>query len=264
MSAGGPSLGPRLRRRARRLWDWLFPPRVELPEEVRRLITSVYPTLDLRRVSFHRGLPHLLRGVASGMALPAVLSPVRCRIYIEARHWDTASVSGLGLLLHEAFHALQMQEAGPGLGLLRPFLVLYLACAAGNGFLYHRHPMERDAYRVAGRSRSLFECADGAPGCVSVPTSDLRFWRRLARSTPGGRAVSSPVAKLLFAPAVLLWLLTWTGAVALLALARLLVEVLGVVAAGVVWITAEGISLGERIFQVFRHTSTPPPGVDPK
>lgn len=250
MSIAGSSLGQRLRRRARRLWEWLFPPRIELPEEVLRLLAGSYPTLDLRRVSFHRGLPHLLRVAAQGMTLPAVLSPVGCRIYIEPRSWDTASVRGLGLLLHEAFHALQMQEAGPGLGLLRPFLVLYLACAAGNGFRYRHHPMEGDAYRVAGTGRSLFECADGAPGCISVETSGLRFWRKLAASTPGSRAVRSPWVIPLFVPVVLVWLVAWTGAVALLASAKLLVEGGGAVVAALLWIAAGVISLFERIFQV--------------
>lgn len=243
MRAIRSSLGQRLRWRARSLWQWLFPPRVELPEEVRRLLADSYPTLDLRRVSFHRGLPHLLRWAAQGMTLPAVLSPVGCRIYIQPRWWDTTSVHGLGLLLHEAFHALQMQEAGPGLGLFRPFLVLYLACSAGNGFQYRHHPMEQDAYRVAGRSRSLFECANGAPGCISVEASGLRFWRKLVASTPGGRAVRSLWLMPLFVPVVLVWLLAWTGAVALLALAKLLFEVGGAIAVGLLWIAAKVVSI---------------------
>ncbi len=258
----GRGLGQRLRWRARRLWEWLFPPRVELPEEVRRLLAVSYPTLDLRRVSFHRGLPHLLRWAAHGITLSAVLSPFGCRIYIQPRRLDTASVDGLGLLVHEAFHALQMQEAGPGLGLLRPFIVLYLACAAGNGFQYHRHPMERDAYRIAGRGRSLFECAGGAPGCVSVETSGLRFWRKLATSTPGSRAVRSPWVVPLFAPVVLVWLLAWTGAVGLLALAKLLVEGAGLIVAGLLRLAAEIVFLIERIFQVFRHDLAHPRDID--
>jgi len=47
-----------------------------------------------------------------------------------------------------------MQETGPGLGLVRPFVLLYLACAAGSGFRYRSHPLEIDAYRVAGWSRT--------------------------------------------------------------------------------------------------------------
>jgi hypothetical protein len=251
LTIAGLSLGQRLRQRARSLWQWFFPPRVELPEEVWRLLTASYPTLDFRRVSFHHNLPHLLRAAAAqGMAVPAVLSPAGCRIYVRPRWWDTASVEGLGLLLHEAFHALQMQEAGPGLGLFRPFLILYFACAAGSGFRYHRHPMERDAYRVAGSSRSHFECTGGAPGCLEVGTSGLRFWRKLAVSTPGGRAVRSPWAMLLFAPVVLLWLLAWTGVVAVLALAKLLFESGGAIAAGLLWVMAGIVSLFERTFRV--------------
>jgi hypothetical protein len=170
-------------------------------------------------VSFHHGLPHLLRGRTEGMVLPAPLSPVRCRIYIRPDCWQPETDDGFSLLAHEAFHALQMQESGPGLGMVRPFLILYLAGAAGNNFRYSTHPMEVDAYAVAGRRQSLFERTVAA-GCEPPPVtaSGVRFWRKLAASTPGG-ALLSPV-----------WLLAWTGAAAVLWVARLAVE-----GAGAVW-----------------------------
>lgn len=111
-----------------------------------------------------------------------------------------------------------MQEAGPGLGLVRPFIILYLACAAGNGFRYAGHPMEDDAYRMAGRSSCPFEgaCAAGRPlAPIAVQSSGLHFWRRLTASAPGG---------VLFMP---LWLLAWTGATAVLWVAWLLVVSVG-------------------------------------
>jgi hypothetical protein len=233
------SRGERLRTWARRLWRKLFPEEVELPKEARRTLAALYPALDLGRVRFHRGLPHLLAGAASGITLPGVLSPRLCRIYIQRRSWRPETPDGLDLLAHEAFHALQMQEAGPGLGLVRPFIVLYLACAAGNGFLYRGHPMEDDAYCVAGRRGSLFErtCAcGGALDEIAVRTSGLGFWRRLAASAPGG-PVGAPF-----------WLLAWTGAAALLWVAWLATVGAGALAAGAVWLSGTFLCWIKRIF----------------
>jgi hypothetical protein len=216
--------GERLREAARRLWRALFPPALELPEPAERRLAALFPSLDLRRVTFHRGLPWLTRRRMGGITLPGLLSPVRCRIYVRPRLWEPETDDGFSLLAHEAFHALQMQEAGPGLGLLRPFIILYLACAAGNGFLYRGHPMETDAYAVAGRRRSLFEQAVAAGvDPEPVTSSGLRFWRKLAASAPGG-ALASP-----------LWLLAWTGATAVLWLARLAVEGAGAGVAAGLW-----------------------------
>lgn len=192
------------------------------------MLAALYPSLDLGRVRFHRGLPHFLEGIANGITLPGALSPRLCRIYIEPCHWSPETPHGLDLLAHEAFHALQMQEAGWGLGLVRPFIILYLACAAGNGFLYRGHPMEDDAYCVAGRPGSPFAsvCACGGPvEEIAVHASGVAFWRRLAESAPMGR----------FPLWVLVWLLGWTGATALLWLAWLLTVSVGSLAAGTVW-----------------------------
>jgi len=235
------SQGERLRTLARGVWRWLFPEEVELPEEARRTLAALYPSLDLGRVRFHLGLPHFLRNVAQGITLPGVLSPRLCRIYIHPRLWLPQTPEGLDLLAHEAFHALQMQEAGPGLGLVRPFIILYLACAAGNGFLYRRHPMEVDAYRVAGRPGSRFEstCAcGGAVEEIAVRTSGLAFWRLLAASAPGG---------ILGAP---IWLLAWTGATAILWVAWLTTVGAGALAAGAVWLSGALLSWIERILRV--------------
>lgn len=237
--------GELLRARALRLWRRLFPEEVELPEEARRALAALYPALDLGYVRFHRGLPHLLAGIANGITLPGVLSPRLCRIYIQRRCWRPDTLDGLDLLAHEAFHALQMQEAGPGLGLVRPFIVLYLACAAGNGFLYRGHPMEVDAYRVAGRSGSLFASTCACGGAVdesaveeiAVRTSGLSFWRQLAASAPGG---------ILGVP---FWLPVWVGAAAILWLAWLATVGAGSLLAGAVWLSGTVLSWIERIFR---------------
>lgn len=217
--------------RADRLHRWLFPPEVELPEPARRVLRTVYPTLDLRSLRFHLGIPHIFNLFAiQGITLPGKISPRRARIYINPSFWEPGSLDGLGLLLHEAFHALQLQEAGPGIGLMRPFLVLYLACAAANRFRYGGHPLEDDAYLLAGdresRFESLFRKAKVTPEaceCLATPASGLRFWRRLVESAPGG----GRLPRVLLVPWVALWLLLWTAIVGVLALAKGLVEGVG-------------------------------------
>ncbi|MES1240671.1 MAG: hypothetical protein ABUT39_03535 [Acidobacteriota bacterium] len=224
---------------AERLRRWFFPPEVELPEHVRQLVRTIYPTLDLKALRFHLGIPHVFNLFAiQGITLPGRLRPRRARIYVDRQYWDPGSVEGLGLLLHEAYHALQIQEGGPGLGLLRPFLILYLACAAGNGFRYAGHPMEDDAYGLAGDPESRFEttfrAADIGPEaceCMATPSSGLAFWRRLAESAPGWRRAGRGLRALL-TPWVALWFLFWTSAVAILAILKGLVEMLGALAVG--------------------------------
>lgn len=235
----------RKERRAERLRRWFFPPEVELPEHARRVLQAVYPTLDLKGLRFHLGIPHVFNVFAiEGITLPGRLRPRRTRIYIEPRFWDPGSTKGLGLLLHESYHALQIQEAGPGLGFLRPFIVLYLACAAGNGFRYAEHPMEDDAYRVAGDPESSFESTfrnriedifPEACECMATPSSGLAFWRRLAESTPGWRRAGR-VLRIVMLPWVALWLLFWTSAVAILAVLKGAVETLGALAVGGLWL----------------------------
>ncbi|HEX2223045.1 MAG TPA: hypothetical protein VHN15_02440, partial [Thermoanaerobaculia bacterium] len=206
-----------------------------------------------------------------GMVLPAPLAPRSGRIYLHPRVWDPDTVPGLGLVVHEGFHALQLQEAGPGLGLARPLLILYLACSARIGFRYLGHPLEGDAYEVAGWSRSRFErlldkvgaggdrLAAVAP--LVVPTSRLRFWRRLAWSTPGFGLLWGTAAGLaglvpglghllallpgtLAIGLALLWLLFWTAATVFLTLLRWLVEGMAAVTAGLLW----GAGAAARLF----------------
>ncbi len=187
-------IGDALLERGRRLWLWFFPPRVPLPEGAGCVLRSLYPGLDLDAVSFHLGLPHFLSMAGNvAITLPALLAPRRTRIYVDPRHWRPESVEGLGTLAHEAYHALQVQEAGWGWGPFRPFLVLYLACAAANRFRYRGHPMEEDAYVLAGNRRSRFETTFAATEAAAIErdsaglaadlvttSSGLRFWRTLA------------------------------------------------------------------------------------
>ncbi|HEV2855780.1 MAG TPA: hypothetical protein VHC97_23535 [Thermoanaerobaculia bacterium] len=250
-------LGEALKERGRRLWAWFFPPRVPLPGEVERILRALYPCLDLSAVSFHLGLPHFARwtgGVA--ITIPALLAPRRTRVYVSPRHWDVATAEGIGTLAHEAYHALQVQESGWGIGPLRPFLVLYFACGAANGFRYEGHPLEVDAYRLVGRRRSPFESAlwradveriERESARFATPSCELRFWRKLAASTPLVRRLvdSRPpadaepgrlwlLALVGFLP-ISLWLLLWGLAASVVWLARLLVESVGAAAAGLLW-----------------------------
>ncbi|MFL6232863.1 MAG: hypothetical protein ACJ76N_06990 [Thermoanaerobaculia bacterium] len=238
-------LGRRLQERARRLWRWLFPERIELPEEVARLLRAMYPALDLGAVRFHQGLPHLTRLLGGeAITVPALLARRRTCIYIDPEHYDTGSVEGIGTLLHEAYHALQAQEAGWGLGPFRPFLMLYFAAGAANRFRYKGHPMEEAAYLLAGRRHSRFESAfpdwrgdltvlEAPCRGLAAPASGLRFWRDLARSVPFARrlAAAEPiplaVAALLLPLPVAAWLAVWSVAVAVAWLGWLLMAGLG-------------------------------------
>lgn len=251
--------GSRLKARARRLWRWFFPEEIALPEEALRVLRSVFPTLDLDAVSFHRGMPHWIRFLGGqAITLPALLSPRRTRIYFHPPYLQPGTVEGIGTLVHEAYHALQVQDSRWGIGPLRPFIVLYFACGAANGFRYHGHPMENDAYALAGRRRSPFERAACFEPCervaerLATPVSGLRFWGKLARSTPGvGRFLNPGASRLwllvpLAFPLVTVWLLLWSGAAALVWLARLLVEMAGALAAGVLWGIGALLALFDR------------------
>lgn len=235
-------------RRSERVRRWFFPPEVELPEAARRIVRAVYPTLDLGAVRFHLGIPHVFNILAiQGITLPGRVSPRRVRIYIEPRYWRPRTLDGMGLILHETFHALQLQEAGPGLGLLRPFVVLYLAIAAGNRFRYAGHPLEDDAYCLAGDGESRFESSfqgveitEEGCACLATSASGLRFWSRLADSVPGWRRVAAVrlpravrTALLgLLTPWAAGWLLLWTAVIGCLGLLKALVEGLGAAAVG--------------------------------
>ncbi len=248
-------IGNALRERGRRLWLWFFPPRVPLPERARSVLRALYPGLDLDVVTFHKGLPHFLNLAGNvAITLPALLAPRRTRVYVDPRHWRPEDVEGLGTLAHEAYHALQVQEAGWGVGPFRPFLVLYLACAAANRFRYRGHPMEEDAYVLAGNRHSRFETQFAAADAetierdsagLSTASSELRFWRKLAASTPvacrcyvQGHVHKTRWLWLLGALGALPvggWLLLWALATGIVWIARLLVESVGAAAAGLLW-----------------------------
>lgn len=224
MALPSARMSARLAARAEAVRRWFFPPAVELPAGLDQVLGLVFPRLDRRRIRYHRGLPHLLNWIPNqAITLPA-LAPRAGSVYIHRDCCEIDSLDRMGLYVHESYHLLQLQESGWGLGLARPFIVLYLACAAANRFRYEGHPMESDAYRVAGKRRSLFEAAvgpdllplgfvRGEPGCscpdfgslsgccapAVTEASGVAFWRKLAASTPG-YAPLVRLARLLAAP----------------------------------------------------------------
>ena len=125
-------LGRSLQATAERIWRWFFPPEIELPEGLRQLLAFLYPRLESRGTHVHLGFPHLLKLIPNqGITLPATVRRGQARVYIHQDCWDPGSVRGLGLVVHEAYHVLQVQQAwrGWGLGLLHPFTVLYAVSA---------------------------------------------------------------------------------------------------------------------------------------
>ena len=261
------SRGGRLRVSARRVWRWFFPPEVALPEDARRILRAVYPALDLDAVSFHVGVPHAVRLLGiHAITIPALFSPRRTRVYFEPEQWKPGTLTWLGTLVHEAFHALQVQDSRPGFGPIRPFIILYFAYGAANGFRYHGHPLEADAFQVAGRQWSRFEstCGCRLPDpraleesalLLAMPSSGLRFWRGLAGSLPGLGKLVSPanrrpwLAALLCPVPLALWSLLWTSAAFLVWMARVLVEAGGAAGAGLLWGAGSLLSWFEKIFR---------------
>lgn len=271
-------LGERLRHTALAIWRWAVPPRVEPSPELVSVLRTVYPRLDLAHLRFHQGMPHFLSlGPYQAITLPETFSARRVGIYVRRGSFRTENVEDLGILVHEAFHALQIQETlgGWGLGLVRPFPILYLACAAANRFLYDGHPIEADAYEHAGRRASRFEqhcraCVGGGeevsdPAILAgvaelvVESSSLAFWGKACRSAglgPLGRLAQAlrrgwqrPALRpgvalgfvLVGALAALgalwlaLWLSVWAAATAILWGLQLLVVGLSAGVAGVLY-----------------------------
>jgi len=238
------------------LWRWFFPLRIDLSPAEAELLRSLFPTLPLARVRFHLGLPHAVRLLGSqAITLPALFAPRRVRIYFDPACWSPGSADSLGTLAHEAFHALQIQETAWGAGPFRPFLWLYFACGAANRFRYAGHPLEDDAYHHAGRPSSRFDrgllergggdaarAGDqarlGALGSrLAIPSADVEFRRRIARSTPGvgrlfERRKGLGAASWLALPLVAPWLALWVVATAAIWLLLLFLELVGLFAAG--------------------------------
>lgn len=165
------------------LLDSVFSPEVALPECVRELLAALYPTVRWDRVSFHDELPAYLQRVTNvAITLPDPLTMRHIRIFVAKKKWDACSVDGLALLVHEAYHVLQYQEAlgGVGLGPLRIFPVKYLAAALilGEGG-EKKNRYEKPAYEHEERFKkqcrglAICRCAGGAPALDRAALADL-------------------------------------------------------------------------------------------
>lgn len=130
---------------------YAFFPRVKnVPDCVLDLLKFIYPTVDWSNVVFHEGLPLVLAaGTQKAVVVPDWWTPCVVRVYFRPGEWDPCTCRGLGIIVHEGFHVLQIYDSGQcGVFMVRPFTILYLACLAGVGFDYNKHPMEPPAFAV--------------------------------------------------------------------------------------------------------------------
>jgi hypothetical protein len=214
----------KLKEASTKVWRYFFPKKIDPPECVLELLRYIYPTVNWDRVFFYDGWPHLI-GLSPNAAitLPDTYSPHRINIYFKPGRWDPCTCRGLGLIVHEGFHVLQITDVigGIGPGFARPFIIQYLSCWAGHGFTYDDHPLEQTAYLVAGRSTSLYEtccdsprlpcdCSTDPPTlnqaglqafkdhCSNVVQQDsgINFWRDMADCTPGLKAIFDAARRL--------------------------------------------------------------------
>jgi hypothetical protein len=103
----------KLKAKAREFYHWIFPPRALLPPEVRSIINSSFTpgSLDLDKVIFHIGLPWVQSwSKLQGTTVPGTYDIDKVHIYINKDFWNMETATGIGLILHECFHAMQYQQ----------------------------------------------------------------------------------------------------------------------------------------------------------
>jgi hypothetical protein len=109
---------------------------VPLPPEFIERWKRFFPSLDLRRVRVHWGIPARLTRLA-GIPNPAAVS-YRYHIYVDPRYADLNSPHGTRVILHELRHVAQWRAFGDR---------LYTMYQEANRRGYWRNPLEQDAYR---------------------------------------------------------------------------------------------------------------------
>ncbi len=96
----------------------------------------------------------------SGVTLPHTWSGREICIYL--RRWEPSDPEWVALAVHEAYHALQMQEASARYplhwGTWHPFAIAYIASWTRHG--YRRHPLELPAYAYEALFIERFEEMD--------------------------------------------------------------------------------------------------------
>ncbi len=196
--------------------SYASPRREQAPEGLDELLRGLYPSLDTGRLRWYRGLPWFLLpfGWVSGITLPPAWSRGAEQIYL--RRWEPADPEWVALAVHEAFHALQMQEAARRFpwhwGSWHPFLLVYLASWTRHG--YRRHPLELSAYQFEADFSEAFEDRENPeawddPSALAVLSRPVprRLVRRLAGFAYGDAAWRLLPAALLLLPAGLIRLL---------------------------------------------------------
>ncbi len=154
-------------------------PRAASPE-LKALLINLYPGLEIRSIDWYTGLPWFLSGFnwVSGITLPGTWTRSRVSIYL--RNWEPSDPVWVALAVHEAFHALQMQEASERFpwhwGTWHPFLAVYLASWTRHG--YRRHPLEMPAYNYEAAFSEAFEELENPeaweyPDCLALMTGPV-------------------------------------------------------------------------------------------
>ncbi len=137
----------------------ITPDRVTIPADLGKLLKKLYPQLQQSKLSWHRELPWFVRGFGwvSGITLPWAFGRERIGIYLK--HWEPSDPNWVALAVHEAYHALQIQQAAEQYpyhwGSWHPFLLAYLASWTRHG--YRRHPLELPAYAYEADFAEAFE-----------------------------------------------------------------------------------------------------------
>lgn len=127
--------------------------------DLNRLLGGLFPELNTGVVYWYHGLPWFMRSFkwVSGITLPATFSRQGISIYL--RPWEPSDPDWVALAVHEAYHALQMQEASRAFrwhaSTWHPFLWHYLASWMRHG--YRRHPLEMPAFAYEADFRDAFE-----------------------------------------------------------------------------------------------------------
>ncbi len=116
-------------------------------ETTMKVLKTLYPNIDWKRVDFYEGLPWFTPAVApyvNAQALPQFYSFSKYRIYL--RTFDETRPQNVADIVHEAFHVMQAMHFGKGygVGFFRIWMIYYIAVFFKHG--YRQNPFEVPAY----------------------------------------------------------------------------------------------------------------------
>lgn len=162
-----------MRKVLKHIADSFFLKKYDPSPSVRRMLKTLYPVIDWKRVEFYEGLPWFTRFIApyvTAQALPDFYSFGKFRIYLKKFDEDRAQC--LADIAHEGFHVLQAHHflKGYGFGFFRGFMIFYLALFAKQG--YRMNSFEIPAYDQ--EYRFLDKCSkNGVHGMVPAITPNI-------------------------------------------------------------------------------------------